>query len=293
MRYLNFKYSAQRFAWWRISFGAFLLYYSIRIWPYSIDLYSNVGSQGSLYGVTMNEHSYFHFPGLLLISASEPWVHFLCILQIVLSALFMIGYKRRIVSGLLWYVMASFFSKNPTTYSIELPYHGWILLSCVLIPEGDSFRKNKCDKNWHFPPILFWGAWLMVGLAYTYAGYTKFDTPRWWEGGATIAILKSYHGYLWFQSLLDLIPPGLFLLLDRSFLLAEFLALPGYLIPQVRMATWFITGFMHVPILLMMNVPQISLGMLLIHFFIFDENWIQEVKSWYAKLKSLLVKFNT
>ncbi len=278
MSYLKFEYSPLRFAYWRVLFGTFLLFYSLRVTPYVLELYSESGPLGQYYGVSRRSSSWFQFPGLLLISSSEIWVLFIHALQIALCFLFLIGYKRRLISLLLWYIMASFYNKNPMTYSIELPYHGWILLSCALIPEGESLSRRNCQPDWRFPPVLYWGAWLLVGFAYSYAGYSKFFTPRWWEGGASYAILQSYHGYTWFQSFLPLISSSLFTFIDKAFVLTEFLAAPFYFIKRLRPAAWLITLSMHIPILFMMDVTQISLGMILIHFFIFDEQWLQLFK---------------
>ena len=277
MQRLNFKYTAHRFAYWRVLFGSFLFYYSLRIWPYAVDLYSDLGPMKGLYGATSFPTSNFEFPGLLLFSATEIWIEIVASLQVLLSFLFLIGFHRRIVALLLWFVMASLYNKNPTTYSIELPYHGWLLLCCALIPEGDFLKKEKCKSEWKMSPVLYWGAWIILGISYSYMGYTKFFTPRWWDGGATTAILKGYHGYTWVRPILDAIPIWLFVTIDRGFLLTEFLAGPGYFFKLTRPYVWLITFFMHIAILMTMNIPQISLGMFVIHLFLFDENWISQL----------------
>ncbi len=110
-----------------------------------------------------------------------------------------------------------------------------------------------------------------MGLSYTYSGLSKAQVPQWWEvGGATSAILQSYHGYEWSR---EIISDSISIFFDRGIVLLEVFALPLFLVPTLRRWSWTLLLLMNVGILITMNLTQLSLGIILIHLFLIEGGW--------------------
>jgi predicted DCC family thiol-disulfide oxidoreductase YuxK len=192
------------------------------------------------------------------------------------------GFHRRLVSFLLWYGWASLLNRNIFISNPGLPYIGWILLALAVIPTGEpwSFDTRKSPgKPFVFPPIVFGGAWVLMAVGYTLSGLHKAQSPSWQDGTALWHVLQSAiaRDYFLPQMLLEL-PAWLLkaktwfvLALEASFVLFCFSR-------KTRPGIWLAILAMQFGILLTVDFPDLTFGVLMIHLFTFDQRWIKPVQ---------------
>jgi len=184
---MNVKYPAYQFALFRTIFGLYLLLHFLYLIPVASEIWS---SAGFISDVKLNP-TYGFFPNILYVLDSENMLTLFVSIMALLSFFVMIGFYRRTASLLLWYGWACLFHQNNLILNPGLPMVGWLLLALVLIPKGEGFGLNKEEASWYMPPILFWGAWLMLGVAYTISGLDKAMSPSWQDGSAITHLLSN------------------------------------------------------------------------------------------------------
>src|SRR5437867_1489280 len=117
------SYSLYQFAFFRIVLGMYLAIHFAMLIPYGAELYS---AAGMIADPSLNP-TYRIFPNILTLFSSPAGVDAILAVLGVLSLLYAVGFRRRIVAVLLWYGWASVFNRNLLTSNPSLPFVGWLL----------------------------------------------------------------------------------------------------------------------------------------------------------------------
>lgn len=264
-------YDKYQFAIWRILFGLYILFYFVRLFPYSVELFS---SDGAMPNPAVNL-THGIFPNILDYYDSAYFIISFFYLMIIFSFFFTIGYFRRTSSFFLWYGWACMFNRNNLTEDPVLPYIGWLLMACALIPSGEplSISKPK-NKKWEMPAVIYYGAWLILGLSYTVTGIEKYFAPSWKNGLALKMIYESSIAWKWPLTAFMISLPLVLLKIQTWFAMAlQTLSLPLYIFRKTRFWGWLVMTITHLIVLLTLDLVQVSLGILLFHLFVFDYRW--------------------
>ncbi len=267
--------SAGQFAVFRILFGTYLLQHFLWLLPAGAELFSNQGvladpKLNPTHGLLPNPLEWWGTPGFV--------TGFLAGLA-VLSAAFMLGFWRRWAALLLWYGWACLFNRNNLISNPSLPYVGLILLFCVFVPEGEplSFRGGRGRKpgEWFFPAGIYWGAWGLMAVGYTFSGLIKLGSPSWVDGTAFHHLIDNplaRPGF--FRDLFLGLPAGVISLFTWFVLASEILFLPLSIWRSGRLVAWTGMLIMHLGIILMVDFADLSFGMVMLHLFTFDPAWL-------------------
>ena len=188
------KLKENHFSFFRILFGAYLCIHLAMLIPYASEIWSSDGilpeaSFNLTNGVFPNILNYFDSPLQVTL--------FVCILTIC-SIFITIGYKRALFAFILWYGWVCLFDRNNLISNPGIPFVGWLLLCCSLIPSGEGLSVSKVKKDWKLPKILFIGAWVIMAVSYTLSGIDKFNSPSWFDGTAILHLLNNPRARDWF-----------------------------------------------------------------------------------------------
>lgn len=265
--------SRYQFAAFRILFGLYLIIHFIGLLPYGPELFSN---QGVLSSARLN------FTHGILPNPLEHWdspfvVTLFLLIMLVLASSFTVGCCRRTAAVLLWYGWACLFNRNNLISNPSIPYVGLLLLLCALVPLGEPFslRRRKAAGEWKFPSAVYWVAWWLMAVGYTFSGCMKLYSPSWLDGTALVHLVNN-----------PLARPGLFRDIFLSLpawttkantwavLGLEILFVPLSFHRRTRLFAWTAMIAMHLGILLMVDFADLSLGMVMIHLFTFDPDWL-------------------
>ncbi len=187
MKTMKGWYSPFQFAIFRILLGLYLTLHFAQLVPYAGELFSQAGM---LPDATLNPTSAI-FPNLLRLFPSAQAAEIFVALLSFASLLFAAGVARRGVALVLWYGWACLWNRNPLISNPGLPYVGWLLLACVIIPSGEPMMAGGQKKDdWELPPLLYWGAWALLAVGYTVSGIHKLTALSWRDGSAIIHVLE-------------------------------------------------------------------------------------------------------
>ena len=231
--------------------------------------------------------SYGAFPSILYVLTDAWQVTLFVGVMALLNLLVIFGYFRRTASVLLWYGWACLFHQNNLILNPGLPMVGWLLLALTLMPKGEGFGFEKREEKWQMPPILYWGAWAIAGIAYTISGLDKAMAPSWQDGSAITHLLNNPLARDYFLREWLLSTPEWF----RQLLTWATLALEigfGFLIlfSKTRLLAWLMIIAMHLGILSIIDFADLSFGVLMLHFFTFDGSWFS------SKAKERIIIFD-
>ncbi len=272
---MDFYYPRYQFAFFRMLFGFYLLVHFLMLLPVASEIWS---SAGFLSDARLNL-SYGAFPNILY-WADGPFAVTLFVSVMALLSLFvMIGFYRRTASLLLWYGWACLFHQNNLILNPGLPMVGWLLLALSIIPKGEGWGVEKEESHWYMPPMLYWGAWGIAGIAYTISGLDKAMAPSWQDGSAITHLLNNPLARDYFlRDILLSLPEFIRQCLTWCTLAAEILFGVLVLFPQTRKAAWCMIMAMHLGILMVVDFPDLTLGVMMFHLFVFDPRWFPAEK---------------
>jgi predicted DCC family thiol-disulfide oxidoreductase YuxK len=264
--------SAAQFAMFRIAFGAYLTVHFAYLVPYASELFSRQGvlpraSLNAVHGVLPNLLTHWDTPIFTVV--------FLVVLT-VLALLFLVGFWRRAVAVALWYGWACLFNRNNLIANPSLPYVGLLLLACAIIPSGEPWAldEEKRDETWELPGLLFGTAWVLLAIGYTASGLIKLQSPSWVDGTALWHVVENplaRPGLI--RTAFLALPLGLIKWMTWGALALETLFMPLAVFRRTRGWAWGLMIAMHLGILLVVNFADLTVGMLMIHFFTFDPRW--------------------
>ncbi len=266
--------SGHQFALVRLALGAYLTVHFAHLAPYAPEVFSKAGmlpdpSLLPTYGVLPNPLFSWDAPAL---------VTGLVVLLALLSVPFMLGVYRRPLALLLWLGWAMLFGRNPLIANPSIPYVGWLLLACAVIPEGEpwALRPFRPARDWQLPPILYWGGLALLMVGYSVSGLHKLlEAPSWRDGSAFAHVLTIplARDTVLRELMLEL-PRGALQLLTYAALAVEIAAAPLALWPRTRPLAWAATVALQLGIFSMVAFADLTVGMLLMHAFVFDRRWV-------------------
>jgi predicted DCC family thiol-disulfide oxidoreductase YuxK len=272
-----------QYSLFRFLFGTYLVFHFAHLLPWSAELFSN---QGVLPEVTASPliKNFPYFPNVLAHWDHPTVVNGLLFTAVGLGILFAIGCYDRLAALGMWYIGACLFGRNPLIANPSLPYVGWMLLAHACLPPapyGSWAARGRADPAgaWRFTPLLFAGIWLLMALGYTYSGYTKLISPSWQDGTALARVLDNPLARPgWIREALLSLPAELLRIGTWGALGLELFFAPLALIRVIRPWLWAAMLGMHLSLLVLIDFADLSLGMVMLHFFTFDPAWIKPAK---------------
>ncbi len=272
------NYTFYRFSTWHFSIFRILLgiYLTIHFWDL-VDFAPEIwSSAGNLSDPTILP-TYGFFPNILFWVTSPKFTQAFLWFLVLLASLFTIGFQRRIVSLLLWYGWACLAGRNPFIANPGLPFVGLLLLACAVTPHGEAFAITKAKKSetWRMPNGLYEGIWIIMALGYTASGIHKLLSPSWVDGTAIVHLLNNplSRDNALARQLLSL-PESILRLNTWGVLSLEILFAPLCFFKFTRKWTWLAMVSMHSGIVCLVNFADLTVGVLMVHLFTFDERWL-------------------
>ena len=139
------SYPPCQFATFRILFGCFLTWHFASVIPYANELFGNtpIGHAPRTYP----------FPDVLSLGDGIIPIKSFLFALVIMAILFTLGVMRRLMAVLIWYGIACLLHQNNAIFNVSLPYIGWLLLACAVIPDGDPLRlwRRSSIKQWTMP----------------------------------------------------------------------------------------------------------------------------------------------
>jgi hypothetical protein len=252
----------------RIALGAYLVIHFVSLAPYAGELFSR---SGMLPDAAELPSARF-FPNPLANASPSVAVGAVAALSL-LSLSLLAGVYRRWVAIPLWFGWACLFNRNPFIANPSIPYVGFLLLACAIVPNESLLRPSlpPAERDFSIPLPLYRGAWLLLGLGYTVSGLHKLGSPSWRDGTALHHVLElPLARDTWLRTLLLSLPDGVFAWMTWGALAAEITALPLFLFRATRRFAWAGLIGMQLGILCLLDFADLTAGMLLIHAFVFE-----------------------
>ncbi len=271
--------TAGRFAAFRIFFGLYLLGYLGSIWDEQYRLYSISGWP--------RFEPFRLSPGInwLRHARTPESVEIFMVLLTAAVVLFTLGAFRRLTNIAVFYGFACMFMMGEYATSVSNAYTGWMLLACLLVPAGELWSLDRLRlkyagdvASWRFPPLVYWGAWVIFGIAYTSSGLDKLVFVKIWQNGTALQwVLTTPIQRLGpvRDLVAGLLDAGLGKGLTWFVIAFELFAAPLCLSRFGRLAIWLCISVMHVMLIVICEIEVTSFGMLMFQFFIFDERWLR------------------
>ena len=220
------------------------------------------------------------FPNVFLLADSPGFVTGTLLAGAALSVLFLAGKYDRWAAVALWYIWACLLGRNPLISNPGLPYVGWLLLAHAFLPRapfGSIEARNRIDPRGDrkMTPSIYAVAWILLAIGYSYSGYTKLASPSWLNGSAMQHVLANPLARPTFLRELALaMPPLLLQIATWGALGLELLYAPLAVFRRVRPWIWLAMVGMHLGLVMLVDFADLTIGMLMIHLFVFDPDWI-------------------
>ena len=260
-----------QFAAFRILFGVYLVAHFAALVPYGPELF---GRTGVLSDPRLNP-TYGILPNPLTRWDSPEQVTAFLVALTALAGLFTLGVFRRGSAVLLWFGWACLFDRNNLISNPSIPYVGLLLLLCALVPVGEPLRVGRRVRQWFFPAAVFWTPWALMAIGYTFSGLVKLASPSWLDGTAILHLVNNPLARPGPMRDLFLLAPGwLHALSTWLTLAAEILFLPLSFHARTRPVAWGALLAMHLGILMLVDFADLSLGMVMLHLFTLDPEWL-------------------
>ena len=176
-------------------------------------------------------------------------------------------------------MLASILGRNPLILNPGMPYVGWLLLAHCAIPPRPlgswDAKRLGVNTSWHMPQGLFVLAWILLALGYSYSGLTKLASPSWADGSALMRVfdnpLARDHTL---NDLIRSLPEWTLRAMTYGVLGLEILFAPLALSKRLRPWLWTLLVAMHLGIMVSVDFADLTIGMLIIHAFTFDPDWL-------------------
>jgi hypothetical protein len=186
------------------------------------------------------------------------------------------GGARRPVALALWFVWACLWHRNPLIANPSLPYVGFLLLVCAVVPAGEPFAvrfgaEARPKPAFAVPTMLREGVWLLLAAGYTVSGLHKLTSPSWLDGSALGHVLDlplARTGGV--AEVLRSAPDGPLMAATWAVLALEIAALPLAFSRRTRRPVFFALVAMHLGILVTVDFADLTAGMLVAHVFAWD-----------------------
>jgi len=271
---------------YRALLGLYLFVHFVRLIPWGREVFSNAGvlpkaSASPLLNL---------FPNVLALWDGPAFIAFVLILSALLAVVIAFGWHDRAAALALWYLWACLLGRNPLIGNPSLPFVGWLLLTHAVLPSapyGSWAARGRHDPrgNWEMPAFVFTLAWALMAAGYTYSGYTKLVSPSWVDGSALFRVLQNPLARPTFLRTLVLsVPFGLLRIGTWGSLGLELGFAPLALFRKARPWIWAAMVGLHCSLVLLVNFADLTAGMLLLHLFTFDPQWIRPKRAARAEM---------
>ena len=267
-----------KYSVFRALFGGYLCIHFAQLIPWSSELFSREG----MLAEARVSPLYPLFPNPLFVWDTPAVAVGMIVLGAVASLAFAVGLRDRYVSILLWFLWACLYTRNPLIGNPGLPYVGWLLLAHACLPPRprgslDAHLAGSEKADWQMPQGVFVAAWVAMAVGYSYSGATKLVSPSWVDGSALLHVLSNPLARPTFlrETLLAL-PTPLIAGATWVALAAELLFAPLSLFEVTRPWIWLGLLSMHLGLMTLIDFADLSAGMVMLHLFTFDPNWIEE-----------------
>jgi predicted DCC family thiol-disulfide oxidoreductase YuxK len=197
------------------------------------------------------------------------------------SVFFAVGKCDKVAALAMWYVLACLFGRNPLIANPALPYLGWMLLAHLFVPRapwGSLTAKGRADPagGWHMPRALYFAAWVVLALSYSYSGYTKLLSPSWVNGDTVWYVLHNPLARDYFaRDIMLWLGEDVVRGLTWTILGIEVLFAPLALFTRLRPILWAMMLAVQFGFLFLLNFADLTTPMLLFHLLTFDPAWIK------------------
>ena len=267
--------SGWQFTVFRIVFGLYLAVHFLTLMPYAGELF---GASGLIADAGMNPTAGL-FPTPFAWALSDGLSVFLIGGLAVCSLLFAGGLGRPWTAVVLWFGWSALFHRNNLIANPSIPYVGLLLMLCALVPKGEPLSRGGTREAWSMPRWVWRCAWVLMAVGYTFSGWTKLSSPSWVDGSAMRFLLENPLARdAWMRDLMVMLPDSLLMGMTWLTLLAELLFLPLAIWGRSRPWIWLLLVGMHLGIIAVVDFADLSLGMLMIHLFTFDPDWLPSRK---------------
>ena len=249
----------------RCVLGGNLLIHFLHLTPWGAEVFSNAGMLADASASPL----YPLFPNVLFLWDSPAVVITLLVAGAGLAAAFALGVRDRIATLVLWYLWACLFTRNPLISNPGLPFIGWLLIAHALIP-------SRKDGDWRMPEAIYAAAWIIMALGYTYSGVTKLVSPSWVDGTAMLHVLSNPLARpTLLRETLVAMPAPLIAAGTWGALAAELSFAPLALAARLRPLLWTALLLMHFSLMILIDFVDLSAGMVMLHLFTFDPDWVR------------------
>lgn len=269
-------YTGYQFSVFRIIFASYLIWHFSLLIPDASIIWS---SAGLLSDASLNL-TYGFFPNILNYWDSPDFITSFILILLGLSISLLFGFQRPWVAFLLWYGWACLFHRNNLIANPGIPMVGWLLLVLAVIPKGEVWSlDHRSTSDWKMPRILFGSAWVILALSYSISGFDKLNSSSWANGTAFIHLLENpLARNTWLREFLLDLPRIFHQAITYSALFLEI----GFgilcLFKRFRLLAWVSILIMHLGVLLLIDFADLTLGVLMLHFFVIDPNWFKKSK---------------
>lgn len=266
-----------QYSLFRFLFGFYLCIHFSQLLPWTTELFSN---QGMLADSTLSPLIRL-FPNLLAIQDTPAIAMMMAFLGIIASFFFMIGKWDKWAAVVLWYVLACFLGRNPLISNPSLPFVGWLLLAHLFLPKapfGSFAARRRIDPRggWEMSQSIFLASWCVMAISYSYSGILKLSSPSWVDGTAFNYLLQNplvrCNGL---RELLSSLPEFFLKCMTWGVLTLEVSFVVFALFKKARLWIWGSMLLMHLGLLCLIDFADLTLGMIFLHFFTFNPEWIK------------------
>lgn len=250
----------------RILLATYLVIHFSMLLPYASELFS---SQGTLQDVsTLPSYGFFPNP-LFYFTSSQDAVTFIAVL-IVLSIVLMFRVSYRFAALFLWFGWASLLSRNPFIANPSIPYIGYLLLIIAVAP-ATRVEIAQLLRN---------SLWVLLAMGYTLSGLHKLGSPSWVDGSALRELLANpLSRDTAVTHLMRDTPDVILSVLTWSALALEIFFAPLVMFKRFTPYVWGAMIAMHLGILTVVSFADLTSGMIIVHLYVFNPEWLRVVKN--------------
>lgn len=244
--------------------------------PYAKEVFSSEGLFPSSLSPLLG-----YIPNPLAVYDAPLVVHMLLLLGVVAGFFLMLGSYDRLASFFLILLFSWLYTRNPLIANPSLPVVGWMLLMHMMLPRGNygafsSRGKMQQWTEWFFPKQLWFAAWVLLAIAYSYSGYTKLMSPSWIDGSAVEIVLSNplARDHL-INDILRSTPSFVLQVLTWTIMIVELLFVLFAIWEPGRKIVWTIMLFAQLGFLFSFDFADLTIPMLLFHLLTFDRRWLK------------------
>lgn len=239
------------------------------------------GGQYSLVRIALGLYLAARLAGLVPFGFAPSWFGAALLLAVTASLFLAVGLHDRAAAVIACCLGTWLVSRHPLLSNPGLPYLGFLLVAHACLPKGPygslaARGRNDPGGGWRFPPAVFAVAWVLLAVGHSYGGLTKLASPSWTDGSALARVLDNplpRPGFI--HDLVARMPDLLLRVGTWGVLLFELLFAPLALLRRARPWLWLTSLSLHLPLILLIDFADRSLGMVLLHLFTFDPAWVR------------------